>query len=120
MSKKEKFIQLVQNLMENVSIDKDEWADALDYWNALQVTSDAEKPAITEKGIAILNFAKQNKELYNNLFKAKDIGDGLTLSSRAVSGSLRKLVTDGYFEKIGENPIMYSLTTKGSEAQFDI
>ena len=45
--------------------------------------------------------------------KAKDIGEGLFISSRAVSGAIRKLVADGYVEKIGQDPVVYSLTEKG-------
>jgi hypothetical protein len=32
---------------------------------------------------------------------------------------MRKLVSDGYCEKIGENPIVYSLTNKGIEVNLD-
>ncbi len=45
--------------------------------------------------------------------KAKDIAEGLMMSSRRVSGSIRKLVTDGYVEKIGQDPVIYALTEKG-------
>ena len=119
MTKKEKFIEFVKVLMEGVAIDLNEWEDAIDFWNAFQITEDKEKSALTEKGIAILKFAQDNETLYKNLFKAKDIGAGIQVSSRAVSGSLRKLVTDGYFEKIGESPAIYSLTAKGKEATWE-
>ena len=52
---------------------------------------------------------------YNNLFKAKEIGEGLGISSRTASGAMRKLVTDGYIEKVGATPVVYSLTTLGVE-----
>jgi predicted transcriptional regulator len=56
---------------------------------------------------------QQNKELRNNVFNAKDVGEGLGVTSRTASGAMRKLVTDGYVEKIGTNPVIYSLTTSG-------
>ena len=56
---------------------------------------------------------KDNKDSYNNLFKAKDIGEGLGISSRTASGAMRKLVTDGYVEKVGQDPIVYAITTEG-------
>ena len=56
---------------------------------------------------------QENKETYNNLFKAKEVGEGMNITSRTASGAMRKLVTDGYVEKMGENPVVYSLTDKG-------
>ena len=52
-------------------------------------------------------------------FKAKSVGEGLEISSRTVSGGMRKLVTDGYVEKVGENPTVYSLTAAGKEVTFN-
>ena len=43
--------------------------------------------------------------------------DGLFISSRTVSGSIRKLVTDGYVEKIGQDPVIYTLTEKGKNKE---
>jgi DNA-binding MarR family transcriptional regulator len=93
--------------------------DALDFWNGLQAGGD-EPLKFTKTGALALKYMQENKDSYNNLFKAKDIGEGLTLSTRAVTGSLRKLVNDGYCEKVGQNPIIYSLTTKGKEAEVEI
>lgn len=115
MSKKEKFIELVQLLMdrEKFYFDDPEWKDALDYWNALQMSEDNTKPKFTENGLKILAYMKENKDNHNNLFKAKEIGEGLGITSRTASGALRKLVNDGYVEKVGENPVIYSLTSIG-------
>ena len=68
-----------------------------------------------ENGKLVLKYMQDNKENYNNLFKAKEIGEGLGISSRTASGAMRKLVTDGYIEKIGESPVVYSLTESGTE-----
>ena len=35
------------------------------------------------------------------------------VSSRTISGAIRKLVTDGYVEKVGQEPVIYALTEKG-------
>lgn len=37
----------------------------------------------------------------------------MVASSRQISGAIRKLVNDGYVNKIGQNPVIYSLTEKG-------
>ena len=76
---------------------------------------DDEKPAFTEQGLQILEFIQNNNS--KNL-KAKDIADGLMVSSRKVSGSMRKLVSDGYVNKFGTTPVVYTLTEKGKN--FDI
>lgn len=114
MSKKEKFIEeiakLLQDAPENFLSE-----DALDYWNGLLVTGDSGKVKFTENGKLVLKFLKDNKTVYNNLFKAKEVGEGLNISSRTASGAMRKLVTDGYIEKIGANPVVYALTALGDE-----
>ena len=118
MTKRETFIDEITKLLQ----DKPEnflSEDALDFWNALQIIEDDTKPTFTENGKKILQYIKNNKDNFNNLFKAKDIGEGINLSSRTVSGSLRKLVNDGYLEKMGENPKVYSLTSKGEETSLD-
>ena len=121
MTKKEKFIEEVTKLANEADYNtiEDYFSDdALDYWNGLRVTKDEGKPKFTENGKKVLAFVKENKDAYNNLFKAKEIGEGLGISSRTASGAMRKLVTDGYVEKIGESPAVYSLTELG--AQVDI
>lgn len=126
MSKKERFIELVEFLMDDSNFrdlsddEKQEiWGDALDFWNGLKMNGDLEKPAFTPNGKLILDYMQKNKDTYNNLFKAKDIGEGLSISSRTASGAARKLVTDGYIEKVGKDPVVYSLTQKGIETTFE-
>ena len=123
MTKKQSFIKWVEMLMNAARWDEiedtSEWSDALDYWNGLQMTKDKEKPKFTENGKKVLAFVKENKDAYNNLFKAKEIGEGLGISSRTASGAMRKLVTDGYVEKIGESPSVYSLTELGAQVNLD-
>ena len=56
------------------------------------------RPEITEKGMKILNWMSEHKEEYNNVFTAKNIGDGLQTTGRSVSGSMSKLIEKGYIE----------------------
>jgi predicted HTH transcriptional regulator len=113
MSKKEKFIEEISKMLEDAP-EKYLSADALDFWNGLQI-AEGGKPKFTENGKLILSYLKENKEVYNNLFKAKEVGEGVGISSRGASGAMRKLVNDGYIEKIGENPVVYALTALGDE-----
>ena len=71
------------------------------------------------KGKTILKYMQDNCEKYNNIYKAKDIGDGLGVSGRSVSGSIKKLITDGYVEKLGANPVSYGITAAGKEYVLD-
>lgn len=119
-SKKETFIEEVKRAINKTGNAVEEWfsPDALDYWNGLQMCGDA-KPQFTENGQKVLVYMQENVDTYNNLFKAKSIGEGMEISSRTVSGAMRKLVNDGYVEKVGENPTVYSLTTAGKEVTFN-
>ena len=78
-----------------------------------------EKPnnqEITDNGKIILKYMQDNDV---RMGKAKDIADGLGISSRAVSGSLRKLVTDGFVEKISKEPVIYAISEKGRNYKID-
>ena len=119
MSKKEKFINEVLAITGDAP-EKIFSPDALDFWNGLQISGDTGKPKFTENGKLVLQYMKDNKDNYNNLFKAKEIGEGLGISSRTASGAMRKLVTDGYIEKIGDTPVIYSLTDMGTEVDLNV
>lgn len=117
MSKKNEFINYVEALMstdEAKVITMSE--DASLYWEALKGGKDsAEKPMFTDNGKLILQFLKDNQE--TPMWKARDVAEGLFISSRAVSGAMRKLVTDGYVEKVGQDPVIYSLTENGKNIE---
>ena len=110
MSKKQSFINEVQNLMNSNGY---EWQsdEAKAYWEALVSPPEVEKPMFTDNGKLILKYMQDNQDTEH--WKARDIGEGLFISSRTVSGAIRKLVTDGFVEKIGQDPVVYSLTEKG-------
>ena len=75
-----------------------------------------EKPDLTDSGKEILQYLQS---VPTGPYKAKDIAEGLFVSSRKVSGSLRKLVTDGFCEKVGQDPVIYALTEKGKNYKID-
>lgn len=117
MSKCEKFLDyfdwLVDNCKEPINIPE----EVKDFYDILRSGQDKqlEKPLFTEIGLQILEYLQgQNSKS----LKAKDIADGMDISSRKVSGSMRKLVSDGFVEKYGSNPVVYTLTNKGKS--FDI
>ena len=51
------------------------------------------------------------------LMKARDIAEGMEISSKTVSGAIRKLVSDGYVEKVGQDPTVYTLTENGKNIE---
>lgn len=116
MTKKEAFIKVIQTeIFDRPDIYSenypDLWEDVCMYWDALKGKAETEKPMFTDNGKLILQYMKDNQETL--MLKARDIAEGLFISSRAVSGSIRKLVTDGFVEKVGQDPVIYALTEKG-------
>lgn len=112
MSKKQKFIEFVKEIMEIAKIDVIEDEDARLYWEAFcSQSEEKEKPLFTDNGKLVLTFLQQHQD--TTMWKARDIAEEMFVSSRMVSGSMRKLVTDGYVEKMGQDPVVYSLTEKG-------
>lgn len=112
MSKKQEFIEFVEDgLMSKVDMNEVP-ENVRVYWEALKGKDDVNKPLFTDTGKMILQFMQDHVNDIP-LAKAKDIGEGLFISSRKVSGSIRKLVTEGYVDKVGQDPVVYELTEKG-------
>lgn len=107
----EYFDWLVQNCKEPVNLPD----EVQDVYNLLREQQNMEKPMFTESGLAILEYLQSCDA---TSWKAKNIADGMVISSRKISGAIRKLVTDGFVDKYGQNPVIYSLTEKGKN--FDI
>ena len=121
MTKKEAFIKIVKTEIfdrADIYLEKypDIFSDAVDYFNGLSISGENTKIKFTKNGKLVLTFMQENKDTYNNLFKAKDIGEGLGISSRTASGAMRKLVSDKYVDKMSESPVVYSITQKGINA----
>lgn len=115
MTAKEKFINCIQKEIFDQSVyaenyDED-WEDICNYWHSFLAKQDDN--GITDIGKNILTFMQENEVTSNNLFKARQIGEGLFMSSRSVSGAMRKLVAEGYVTKTPGNPVVYSLTDMG-------
>lgn len=118
MTKSEEFIEWVYALIAN---QKDEsvpmsenvkaYLDAIKGDCALN-----DKPQFTENGKAIL---KHLQGMNPGMYKAKDIAESMLITSKSVAGAIRKLVTDGYVEKVGKDPVVYSITEKGKNVNFE-
>ena len=111
MKMKQEFINFVNTLIEAAPevAEQHMTENVKAYLDALTDKKN-EKPEVTDSGKLILKYL-QNAE--PGIYKAKDIAEGLYVSSRNVSGAIRKLVTDGFVEKVGESPVLYTITEKG-------
>lgn len=110
-TKKECFINEVSEL---IRCEPDLFSsEALAYFEILKTEPQKKAVEITENGAKILQFMQDNWEKRNNIFKATDIAEGIFSNGRSVSGSMRKLVSDGYVDKLGKDPVVYAITEKG-------
>lgn len=78
------------------------------YWEEFK-KGKASTGELTEMGQNILNFMKENNIIESCPMSAKSIGEGLFIASRVISGAMRKLVKDGFVDKIPGNPVTYYL-----------
>lgn len=111
MTRKQEFIEFIDELMVAAPDVAAKMSDDVKAYLEVFRGKDADKPLFTDNGKLILKFLQDNID--RTMWKAKDIGEGLFISSRAVSGAIRKLVTDGYVEKVGQDPVVYAITEKG-------
>lgn len=109
MTKKDEFIKYVEDLIDGNYYEMSE--NVRLYWEAFKGKVEEDKPLFTDNGKLILKFLQEHQEA--PMWKARDIAEGLFISSRTVSGAMRKLVTDGFVEKVGQDPTIYSLTSSG-------
>ena len=123
MTKKEKFINCIQTeIFDNPNIYSEnweaDWDDICSFWEDYKKCTTPPKD-MTENGLKVLTWMQEHIEEMSNVFTAKEIGEGLFTSGRSISGSMKKLVNDGYVEKIGKNPVQYSLTESGKLYHID-
>lgn len=109
MSKKSEFIAYVENLIKENPVEMSQ--NVKIYWEAFKGSNEVEKPLLTDNGKIVLKYMQDNLDI--EMFKAKDVADGIGISSRTVSGAMRKLVTDGFVEKLGQDPVIYAITDEG-------
>ena len=81
-----------------------------------EVTNISRAQKMTKNGAAVLKFLQTRSD---ESFTAKSLGEEMGSNSRSVSGAMRKLVTDGYVEKVSANPTSYRITEDGKNYQFD-
>ena len=113
MTKKEEFVKYVEDLMSGNLYEMSE--NVRFYWDTFKDIVEEDKPMFTDNGKLMLQHMQDNQT--TAMWKARDIAEGLFISSRAVSGAIRKLVTDGFVEKVGQDPVIYSLTEKGKTVE---
>ena len=109
---KQDFIDFLNALMQAAPevVEEKLTENVQEYINVLMDKQD-DKPILTDNGKMVLQFMQDNQDITS--WKSKDIADRLFISSRTVSGAFRKLVSDGFVEKIGKDPVIYVLTEKG-------
>ena len=115
---KDEFLEFVKKLMDydpdyTNSIKTD---NAVLYMDALEKgDASIDKPLITEKGKTVLKYMKT----LSVPMKSTDIATNMGISSKSVTGTIKKLVSDGFVEKIGDKSALYIITTKGKELDID-
>lgn len=120
MRKRDAFIQVIETVLNKPevidSFPQEIWTNAIDFWKEFLNNKPKESGiGITENGVKILMWMCANKENFSNVFTSKEIAEGLFTSGRSVSGAMRKLTSDGYVQKVGQNPVQYSLTEQGTQ-----
>ena len=117
MTKREAFIDMVEDLLHPLDIKElskdDRNRMAFEFFEEFKLNKINSKMTLTENGAKVLNFMQKNKNKYNNVFKAKEIAEGLFVSSHSVSGCMRKLIAENFVEKIGKDPVTYAITEEG-------
>ena len=109
MTKKQEFINFIEMAIDAYPQEMSDNAKV--YWEAFRGKNEADKPMFTDNGKLIMKYLQENQE--TPMWKARDIAEGLFIASRGVSGAMRKLVDDGFVEKVGQDPVVYALTEKG-------
>ncbi len=114
---KTEFVKFINDLIEHDKVYAESiMTDDIKAYHEVLQSGAVEKAEITDNGKLVLKYMQDNNI---RMAKSKDIAEGLGISSRAVSGTLRKLVNDGFAEKIGKDPVIYTLSEKGKNYKID-
>ena len=109
---KQEFIEFINALMAAApDVVNEKMTDDVKQYLAILMGTSEEKPDLTDNGKLILKYLQDNASVAT--WKARDIAEGLFVSSRVISGTMRKLANDGFVEKLGKEPVIYTLTEKG-------
>lgn len=116
---KQEFLDFIKALMKaNPEVTKEKLTPNVQaYLDALTEVEES-KTVLTDNGKKILAYMREHTE--QQMWKAREIAMGLFISSRGVSGSMRKLATDGFIEKLNnDSPVIYTLTEKGKTIEIE-
>lgn len=108
--RKDIFIKTVEALFAKNDSDVFIPQEAIDFFEDYKKGKSSNKKIITDKGINIINVMR---ELDNDWITAKSLSEHMDMTSKSISGSMKKLVIDGFVEKLAGNPASYKLTKKG-------
>ena len=114
MTAKEDFISEIEKLLLTNTINE----DAMTYFTEFKNGTVKNSKVITEKGAIILKLLQSKPKDY--IFTSKMIAEEVHMSSRSVSGTFKKLVTDKFIEKVNTtSPISYQITDMGMGFDLD-
>ncbi len=91
--------------------------EMMEFYNQLKENNS--KSILTENGKKILFCMQENCGPYLNIYSSKQLGELLFMSPRSISGSMKKLVNEGYVEKKSNTPVTYGLTELGKNFKID-
>ena len=107
------FIETVESLFAKYTFEDNIPQEALDFFEDYKKGKTSGRKEMTDKGYNILVGLKE----VNDWITAKALGERLDISGRSVSGTMRKLIEDGFVEKQAGNPAAYKITDKGINFQ---
>lgn len=117
MTKGEEFVAFVDDLIENCKHPVTMSDNVKAYLDTLRNgTAPKEKPLLTDNGKLIMVWLQSAPTAY---YKSKDIAEQVGLASKSVAGAMRKLITDGFVEKVGQDPVVYIITEKGKNIKIE-
>ena len=113
MNNKKIFIKVVDSFfkLNEETCDQDEIRQALEYYNTVFKAKSSK--LITELGKRIIVCMRNDETHFDNVFGVNEIAENLETTQKSINGALRKLVNDGFVEKINTAPKKYKLTDKG-------
>ena len=105
MSKKETFMQEIMAAIDDGTLQLSD--EAMNYFTSLK--TEKPKTVITDNGKIVLKFLQEQN---GEAVAATKIGEAVGMTGRTVSGTMRKLISDGFVAKLGdmETGITYQAT----------